>query len=225
MMTYLKHVGNKKHPDLKSKTFEEIQALYEKVKRFDESFTAVGSTEDERRIKEMNEGVKDTDQKKLKEEDTTKVPAKVEVTEQGTKKRKRGHIKMIARKKPRKQSDVDSDDEHRKCLKIVTFKGTIDSEIMEKKSVIARLNKVSSPDGDYLVIYRANGNFRAFNYLMENGIFVTWRMYEAMEIYCKVMLDLGLEVERESTNSLRLDKFILTNRCMKIEDVNGEKKG
>ncbi|GJU08880.1 hypothetical protein Tco_1125310 [Tanacetum coccineum] len=167
MMTYLKHVGNKKHSDLKSKTFEEIQALYEKVKRFDESFTAVGSTEDERRIKEMNEGVKDTDQKRLKEEDTAKVPAKVEVTEQGTKKRKGGHIKMIARKKPRKQSDDDSDDEHRKCLKIVTFEGTLDSEIMEKKSVIARLDKVSSPDGDYLVIYRANGNFRAFNYLME----------------------------------------------------------
>ncbi|GJS83734.1 hypothetical protein Tco_0750275 [Tanacetum coccineum] len=113
MMTYLKHVGNKKHSDLKSKTFEEIQALYEKVKRFDESFTAVGSTEDERRIKEMNEGVKDTDQK------------------------------------------------------IVTFEGTIDSEIMEKKSFIARLNKVSSPDVDYLVIYRANGNFRAFNYIMD----------------------------------------------------------
>ncbi|GKF45695.1 hypothetical protein Tco_0135497, partial [Tanacetum coccineum] len=98
------------------KTFEEIQTLYEKVKRFDESFTAVGSTEDERRIKEMNEG--------------------------GTKKRKGGHIKMIARKKLRKQSDVDSDDEHRKCLRIVTFEDTIDSEIMEKKSFIARLNKV-----------------------------------------------------------------------------------
>ncbi|GKD57512.1 hypothetical protein Tco_1290899 [Tanacetum coccineum] len=113
MMTYLKHVGNKKHSDLKSKTFEEIQALYEKVKRFDESFTAVGSTKDERRTKEMNEGVKDTDQKRIKEEDTAKVPAKVEVTEQGT----------------------------------------IDSEIMEKKSFIARLNKVSSsPDRDYLYI-------------------------------------------------------------------------
>ncbi|GJV12722.1 hypothetical protein Tco_1354263 [Tanacetum coccineum] len=59
MMTYLKHVGNKKHSDLKNKTFEEIQALYEKVKRFDESFTAVGSTKDERKIKEMNEGEKD----------------------------------------------------------------------------------------------------------------------------------------------------------------------
>ncbi|GKF12414.1 hypothetical protein Tco_0050340 [Tanacetum coccineum] len=59
MMTYLKHVGNKKYSDLKNKTFEDIQALYEKVKRYDESFTAVGSTEDERRIKEMNKGVKD----------------------------------------------------------------------------------------------------------------------------------------------------------------------
>ncbi|GJV35092.1 hypothetical protein Tco_1407569 [Tanacetum coccineum] len=176
MMTYLKHVGNKKHSDLKNKTFEEIQALYEKMKRFDESFTAVGSTEDERRIKEMNEGVKDSDQKSLKKrvveetpkkDDTTEVPAKQDVAEQGTKKRKGGHIKMIARKKPRQKSDVDSEDEHRKCLKIVTFEGTIDSEIMERKSVIARLNKVSSPDGDYLVIYRANGNFRAFNCLLE----------------------------------------------------------
>ncbi|GJT52870.1 hypothetical protein Tco_0979027 [Tanacetum coccineum] len=146
------------------------------MKRFDESFTFVGSTEDERKIKEMNEGAKDPEQKSLKKKvveetlrkkDTDKVPTKQDVKEHGTKKRKGGHIKMIARKKPRKHSDVDSDDEHRKCLKIVTFEGTIDSEIMEKKSFIARLNKVSSPDGDYLVIYRANGNFRAFNYLME----------------------------------------------------------
>ncbi|GJX84319.1 hypothetical protein Tco_0335093 [Tanacetum coccineum] len=55
MMTYLKHVGNKKHSDLKNKTFEEIQALYEKVKRFDESFTVISSNKDERKIKEMNE--------------------------------------------------------------------------------------------------------------------------------------------------------------------------
>ncbi|GKD06245.1 hypothetical protein Tco_1181219 [Tanacetum coccineum] len=176
MMTYLKHIGNKKHSDLKNKTFEEIQVLYEKVKRFDESFTDVGSTEDERKIKEMNEGAKDLEQKRLKKkvaketpkkEDTVKVPAKVDVTEQGTNKRKGGHIKMLTRKRKRPQPDVDSDDKHRKCLKIITFEGTIDSEIMERKSVIARLNKVSPPNGDYLVIYRANGNFRAFNYLME----------------------------------------------------------
>ncbi|GKF61293.1 hypothetical protein Tco_0181347, partial [Tanacetum coccineum] len=92
-------------------------------------------------------GAKDLEQKRLKKkvvketlkkEDTTKVPAKVDVTEQGTQKRKGGHMKMIARKRKRPQSDVDSNDEHRECLKIVTFE-----------------------DGDYLVIYRANGNFRA----------------------------------------------------------------
>ncbi|GJW36611.1 hypothetical protein Tco_0059531 [Tanacetum coccineum] len=102
-----------------------------------------------------------------REEDTAKVPAKQEVTEQGTKKRKSGHVKMIARKRPRPQPDDDSDDEHRKCLRIVTFDSTLDSQIMETKSFVSKLHKVSSPDGDYLVVYRVNGHFRAFNYLME----------------------------------------------------------
>ncbi|GJU22031.1 hypothetical protein Tco_1155373 [Tanacetum coccineum] len=273
MMTYLKHVGNKKHSDLKNKTFEEIQALYEKVKRFDESFTAVGSTEDERNIKEMNEGAKDLEHKRLKKkvaketpktEDTTKVPAKVDVTKQGTKKRKGGHTKMIARKRKRPQLDVNSNDEHKKCLKIVTFEGTIDSEIMEKKSFISRLDKVSSPEGDYLVIHRANGNFKAFNYLLEvlhifdrQDLFhlynlmmeqyseitlegfelILWgdlkimmesltkdndqkledgtvihmlveRRYPLSKDLLQRMLDLGLEVERESTAALDLIRFI-----------------
>ncbi|GKA75498.1 hypothetical protein Tco_0781876 [Tanacetum coccineum] len=145
--------------DLKTKKFEEIQALYEKIKRSAEDFISIGSAEDERLIKKMNEkGIDSLKNESVKEEGKE---------EKGTKKRKSGHIKMIARKKPRKQSDDDSDDEHRKCLKIVTFESILDSEIMEKKSVIARLNKVSSPDGDYLVIYKANGNFKTFNYLME----------------------------------------------------------
>ncbi|GKD16023.1 hypothetical protein Tco_1205181 [Tanacetum coccineum] len=145
MMTYLKHVGNKKHADLKTKSFDEIKALYEKVKRFDDSFITIGSTEDERKIKKINEGASDPDKKKkIVKEDVSAL-----------------------RKRKRPQPDVDSDDEHRKCLKIVTFEGTIDSEIMERKSFISKLDKVSSPEGDYLVVYRVNGNFRAFNYLME----------------------------------------------------------
>ncbi|GJZ05318.1 hypothetical protein Tco_0538593 [Tanacetum coccineum] len=282
MMTYLKHVGNFKHSDLKTKKFEEIQALYEKIKRSDEDFISIGSAEDERLIKKMNEkGIDSSKNEMVKEEDKE---------EEGTKKRKGGHIKMIARKKARKQSDVDSEDEHKKCLKIVTFESILDSEIMEKKSVIARLNKVSSPDGDYLVIYRANGNFRAFNYLMEvlhifdrqdlfhlydlmreqysevtldgfelilwgdlkimmesstegneQGDFwsgqqdwniITWRLYESCRVcilefkdgivihmlverryplskdLLQRMLDLGLEVERESSVALDLIRFI-----------------
>ncbi|GJR21685.1 hypothetical protein Tco_0970212 [Tanacetum coccineum] len=224
------------------------------LKRQNQNFVAIRSAEDERQIKELN---KDPEKKRLKKrvvnktprkEDTAKVHAEQEVTKKGTKKRKSGHVKMIARKRPRPQPDDDSDDEHRKCLRILIFEGTIDSEIMETKSFIARLHKVSSPDGNYLVVYRVNGHFKAFNYLMEimmeslteendQGDFwnnqqewevIRWRLYEACRvcilelkdgtiIYMLVerryplskellqqMIDLGLEVEEESTVALQL---------------------
>ncbi|GJV45449.1 hypothetical protein Tco_1429985 [Tanacetum coccineum] len=147
MIAYLKHIGGKKHSNLKTKTFEEIQVLYERLKRQDQNFVAIRSAKDERQIKELN---KDPKKKRViketpRKEDTAKVPAQQEVTEQ----------------------DDGSDDEHRKCLRIVTCGSTIDSEIIETKSFIARLHKVSSLDGNYLVVYRVNGHFRAFNYLME----------------------------------------------------------
>ncbi|GJR48606.1 hypothetical protein Tco_1316709, partial [Tanacetum coccineum] len=115
MMTYLKHVGGKKHSDLKTKTFEEIQVLYERLKRQDQKFVAIGSAKDERQVKELN---KDPKKKRviketLRKEDTAKVPAEQEVTEQCTKKRKSGHVKMIVRKRSRPQPDDDSDDEHK----------------------------------------------------------------------------------------------------------------
>ncbi|GJU29294.1 putative ribonuclease H-like domain-containing protein [Tanacetum coccineum] len=160
MMTYLKHVGGKKHADLKNKNFEEIQVLYKKKGVVNEY---------------------------SKEEDTQKVPAEQEVTEHRTKKRKSGHVKMIARKRPRPQPNDDSDDEHRKCLRIVTFDSTLDSEIMETKSFVSKLHKVSSIDGDYLVVYRVNGHFRAFNYLMKE-IF-RWRLYEACGVFILELKD------------------------------------
>ncbi|GJU05391.1 hypothetical protein Tco_1121821 [Tanacetum coccineum] len=115
-------------------------------------------------------------------------------------------------------------------------KSTLDSEIIEIKYFVSKLHKVLSPDGDYLVVYRVNGHFRAFNYLMENNqkeweIF-RWGLYEACGdcilelkdrtiIYMLVerryplskellqrMLDLGLEVEEESTAALHLVRFI-----------------
>ncbi|GJY08068.1 putative ribonuclease H-like domain-containing protein [Tanacetum coccineum] len=222
------HVKGKKHADLKNKNFEEIQVLYKKVKRSDKNFIAIGSAEDKRQIKEMNEEFKDSKKKRAvnetpREEDTAK-------------------------------PDDDSDDEHIKCLRIVTFKSTIDSEIMETKSFISRLHKVSSPDGDYLVVYRVNGHFRAFNYLMEVFLkqstkimeIFRWRLYEACRvcilelkdgtvIYMLVermhplskellqrMLDLGLEVEEESTDALHLVRFI---KQQLNNVVNGSEKG
>ncbi|GKD78927.1 hypothetical protein Tco_1341548 [Tanacetum coccineum] len=113
MMTYLKHVRRKKHADLKNKNFKEIQVLYKEVKRSDKNFIAIGSTEDERQIKEMNEESKDPKRKRLK--------------------------KRVVNETPREEDTT-------------------------------KLHNVSSPDGDYLVVYRVNGHFRAFNYLMEGDL-------------------------------------------------------
>ncbi|GKB89389.1 hypothetical protein Tco_0961661 [Tanacetum coccineum] len=74
MMTYLKHVGNYKHAELKIKKFEEVQALYEKIKRSDEDFISIGSAEDERLIKRMNEkGVDLSKSEVIKEESFDRV--------------------------------------------------------------------------------------------------------------------------------------------------------
>ncbi|GJR21191.1 hypothetical protein Tco_0969718 [Tanacetum coccineum] len=73
----------------------------------------------------------------LKKEDTAKVPAKVDVTDRVSKKRKVVHNEMIEEKE-------------------------------KTSNQMLIMDKVSSPEGDYLVIHRANRNFRAFNYLLED---------------------------------------------------------
>ncbi|GKA28564.1 hypothetical protein Tco_0714809 [Tanacetum coccineum] len=135
MMTYLKHVGGKKHSDLKTKFFEEIQVLYEKVKRFDENFVAIGSVEDERLIKDLNKkatGIKKADS--IKEESKE---------EEGTKKRKLGTRKKMKSRKRRFRQDTSEDDETnsekendelRLCLIIAPYEDKeVDYEILDKK--------------------------------------------------------------------------------------------
>ncbi|GJV41325.1 hypothetical protein Tco_1419765 [Tanacetum coccineum] len=88
----------------------------------------------------------------------------------------------------------------------------IDLVDLETKSFVSRLHKVSSPDGDYLVVYRVNGHFRAFNYLMEGDLKIMMESSTeendqegTLAKNCERMLDLGLEVEEESTAALHLD--------------------
>ncbi|GKB57072.1 hypothetical protein Tco_0913258 [Tanacetum coccineum] len=135
-----KHVGGKKHSDLKTKIFEEIQVLYEKVKRSDENFIAIGSVEDERLIKDLNKKVASKD-------DSIKQESK----EEGTKKRKLGtRKKMKSRKRRFRQNTSEDDsekenDELRLCLSIASDE---DKEI--------NLN----------VVIRSNGQRRYFSTLM-----------------------------------------------------------
>ncbi|GJX91010.1 hypothetical protein Tco_0344336 [Tanacetum coccineum] len=159
MMTYLKHVGNKKHSDLKNKTFEEYEAFMRSNKRTVK--------------KEKN--------------DTVKVSAKEKELDHN--------------------QNVDMMMYTKDLSKIISFE-----------------------EGDYLVIYRANGNFRAFNYLLEGDLKINdgilnrrnmikvdfWNNKQNWEMGSNLfqrfrlqrMLDLGLEVEEESIAALHLVKFI-----------------
>ncbi|GJW95151.1 hypothetical protein Tco_0174823 [Tanacetum coccineum] len=188
MMIYLKHVGNKKHSDLKNKTFEEIQALYERVKRHNDKFLVAGSTEDERKCKDINDKAKYPKHKTYKRrvakeitksKDIVNVLAKVDMTEQDTKKRKGGHIKMIARKRPRPQQ-VDEDDYKLKLSLIIApdEDKEVDYEILDRKYLIIEWKSeyiTTKPQHDESkgleevnlnVVIRSNGQRRHFSTFM-----------------------------------------------------------
>ncbi|GKB43564.1 hypothetical protein Tco_0888506, partial [Tanacetum coccineum] len=186
MMTYLKHVGNFKHSELKSKKFEDIQAMYEKIKRSDEDFIAIGSVEDDRLIKRMNkkdsskgEEIKQESKEEVKEEDKG---------EENTRKRKHGTRKKMKSRKRRFKQDTSQDDpsdiekendELRLCLTIAPDEDKeVDYEILDKKYPIIDWkteNLGTKPQFDESkrseeinmnVVTRSNGQKRCFSTLI-----------------------------------------------------------
>ncbi|GJX34470.1 hypothetical protein Tco_0246027 [Tanacetum coccineum] len=193
MMTYLKHVGNFKHSELKSKKFEDIQAMYEKIKRSDEDFIAIGSVEDDRLIKRMNkkdsskgEEIKQESKEEVKEEDKG---------EENTRKRKHGTRKKMKSRKRRFKQDTSQDDpsdiekendELRLCLTIAPDEDKeVDYEILDKKYPIIdwktenlgtkpqfdeskrseeiNMNVVTRSNGQKRLVIRSNGQKRYFS--------------------------------------------------------------
>ncbi|GKC38677.1 hypothetical protein Tco_1051061 [Tanacetum coccineum] len=185
MMTYLKHVGNYKHAELKIKKFEEVQALYEKIKRSDEDFISIGSAEDERLIKRMNEkGVDLSKSAVIKKENKEEVKEENKDVE-STRKRKLGTRKKMKSRKRRyiqNTSEDDSDkenDELRLHLTIVPDEEKeVDYEILDRKYPIKEWKtecfgtKPQSDQTEHLeeinlnVVIRSNGQKRHFSTLM-----------------------------------------------------------
>ncbi|GJR00212.1 putative reverse transcriptase domain-containing protein [Tanacetum coccineum] len=174
MITYLKHVGRKKHADLKSRNFEDIQALYERIKRSNDRFLH-GLLRGVQKITKKKD-----DQESLKDKESAEVPAEANVTEQGTKKRKGGRIKMIAKKRSRpQQGDNDDDDELKLCLVITPDEDKeVDYEILNKEYPIiewrseflttkTQFDKSKEIEEINLnVVTRSNGKRRYFSTLM-----------------------------------------------------------
>ncbi|GJS76295.1 hypothetical protein Tco_0726176 [Tanacetum coccineum] len=146
MMTYLKHVGNFKHSELKSKKFEDIQAMYEKIKRSDEDFIAIGSVEDDRLITKMNK--KDSSKEEEINQESKEEVKEEDKEEENTRKRKHDEEKevdyeILDRKYPIKEWKIE-------CLG--TKPQTNQAEDIEE----INLN----------VVIRSNGQKRYFSTLM-----------------------------------------------------------
>ncbi|GJU80355.1 hypothetical protein Tco_1282720 [Tanacetum coccineum] len=177
---FLAQQRSENHSDLKTIFFEEIQVLYEKVKRSDENFIAIGSVEDERLIKDLNKKAVG-----IKKDDSIKEESK---EEEGTKKRKLGTRKKdeVKEKKIQKRPLWDDEtnsekenDELRLCLTIASDEDKeVDYEILDKKYPIIEWkseylgNKPQYYETKDLeeinlnVVIRSNGQRRYFSTLM-----------------------------------------------------------
>ncbi|GJR17299.1 hypothetical protein Tco_0965826 [Tanacetum coccineum] len=234
MMTYLKHVEGKKHSDLKTKFFEEIHVLYEKVKRSDENFIAIGSVEDERLIKDLNKkfaGIKKADS--IKEESKE---------EEGTKKRKLGTRKKIKSRKRRfrqvtsKDDETNSEkenDELRLCLTIVPDEDKeVDYEILDKNYPITEWKSKYlgiKPQYDETkdlkeinlnVVIRSNGQRRYFSTLMR--VFSIFDRDDLCDVYQLMMDKYQDEIPEDFAKVLWGDLMIMFNPSDEDEFWNSQ---
>ncbi|GJV47886.1 putative ribonuclease H-like domain-containing protein [Tanacetum coccineum] len=185
MMAYLKHVGNFKHSELKTKKFEEIQALYEKIKRSDEDFISIRSAEDERLIKKMNEKGIDSSKNEMVKEESKEEVKEDNKEEESTRKRKLGTRKKIKSRKRRfihNTSEDDSEKENDELRLHLTIapdeEKEVDYEILDRKYPIKEWKTEclgTKPQVDKAkhleeinqnVVIRSNGQKRYFSTLM-----------------------------------------------------------
>ncbi|GJW84122.1 reverse transcriptase domain-containing protein [Tanacetum coccineum] len=142
MMNFLKGQGYKNLQKLK---YPQMKELYDKVQEsIKDSFKDFIPMDSER------------EKQLLQERDTKKLLRKRKAT--------------ISKEKPSKKLKLRTEtiDALRNYLRIIDFEQNAqDRESQEGISVITEFKVIDSPDGEYLIIFRANNHFRAFNTLWE----------------------------------------------------------
>ncbi|GKC87615.1 hypothetical protein Tco_1148264 [Tanacetum coccineum] len=142
MMNFLKGQGYK---NLKKLRYPQMKELYDKVQEsIKDSFKDFIPMDSEKE-KQM-----------LQERDAKRLLRKRKAT--------------VTEEQPSKKLKLRTEtiDELRNYLRIVDFeKSAQDRESLEAISMITEFKVIDSPDGEYLIIYRANSHFRAFDTLWE----------------------------------------------------------
>ncbi|GJZ52579.1 hypothetical protein Tco_0607094 [Tanacetum coccineum] len=193
MMTYLKHVGGYKHAQLNKKKFEEIQVMYEKVKRENERFIPIGSAEDDKLIEKMNKKAAGMDKEEVAKELES---SKVEGPKENIRKRSGRRLKMKAPKRSKRQktdSDHEEENQLRIFLKIVPKEEEkTDYEVLGTKMDLVEIHRV-------YVLRLEDGT--EINMLAE-------RIYPLTKNILERMMDLRLTVVSDDDTVFDLLRFI-----------------
>ncbi|GJU26514.1 putative ribonuclease H-like domain-containing protein [Tanacetum coccineum] len=174
----------KKKIEEEDESVEEIQALYEKIKRSDEDFISIGSAEDERLIKRMNEKGIDSSKSEVIKESKEEVQEESK-EEESKRKRKLGTRKKMKSRKRRfiqNTSEDDSEKENEELRLYLTIapdeEKEVDYEILDRKYPIKEWKteclgtKPQADKAEHLeeinqnVVIRSNGQKRYFSTLM-----------------------------------------------------------
>ncbi|GKE65358.1 hypothetical protein Tco_1519519 [Tanacetum coccineum] len=217
MMTYLRNMGGYKHYQLKLKTFEEIQGLYERHKRIIDNFKPM----------DLNDAIRDTKEaagvhkeKVLEEHDSTKVEVKQEAHTKSTRKRSGIRLKMKATKRSKMQktdSDLKEEKQLKAFLKIVLDEeGEVDYEVLDKRYPIVdweskfyHTDRYGEPHNYYKAI-RSNGSSRTMFEAnadddlwknQEKWILKSWNFYDDCGVHILMLEDVA-ESESEAVFDL-----------------------
>ncbi|GJR68175.1 hypothetical protein Tco_0014240 [Tanacetum coccineum] len=218
MITYLKHVANKKHAELKSKSFEEIQVLYERYKKQDQTFVAIGTEEDERAIKKMNEKATHNEEEKKDEFVHEEVKE-----EEGAKKRKLVTRRKLKAKRRKHASGLTREEDDLKiCLNIAPDEDkVIDVESLDHQYPIVEWQSFFLTTKPQLIqsqTWVITADF--WVYTSKNWEAYKAGSYQLLSVLSQ-MLELKLETEEESSMALELIKFV-KQQLEEFEDSNDD---
>ncbi|GJT30939.1 hypothetical protein Tco_0911214 [Tanacetum coccineum] len=178
----------------------------EEVKKSDDSFIAIGSVEDEKVIKEMNEQVADASKKRVKKDDSIKGEIK---EEEGTRKRKLEWRSEYFTTKPQYDETEEIEDVYLNVVIRSNRQRRYFSTLMAVLSILDRDDICAIYQ--LIVSWKLHSSSGIHTIKTDEGIVIHMLVenkYPLKKEVLSQLLKLKLEIEEDSTMALELIRFV-----------------
>ncbi|GJZ81417.1 hypothetical protein Tco_0646411 [Tanacetum coccineum] len=229
MMTYLKHVGGYKHAQLNKKKFEEIQVMYEKVKRENERFIPIVSAEDDKLIEEMNKKATSMDKEEVAKELKSSKRSKRQKTDSDHE--EENQLRIFLKIVPEEEEKIDYEILGTRVFRadgssrwIKTFSEMIKlfdrMDMIKIHSLVMKIFETTHPEGIDLILW---GDLRTIVHVLrlEDGTEINMlaeRRYPLTKHTLERMMDLRLTVVFDDDTVFDLLRFIV----QQIDEFGGQ---